>query len=80
MSSNMDREERELSIDDAITELNELVNNSADMYHQLKKIKFQYLEHTCALFSRIDFPSVMITSCRKDIEQALPKAQDFRNM
>lgn len=62
------------NIENATVELDQIIDESAEMYNQLKKTKFNYLVKTCDLYSRIDFPSIMIEACRKKINHDVPKA------
>lgn len=62
-------------IDGAIKELNNILDDSAEMYHQLKKVKFEYLVQSCELYSRIDFPNIMIEACRRGITKKVPTAK-----
>lgn len=67
-------------IDIAIKELNEMINHLSEMYHQLKKVKYNYLVQTCELFTRIDYPSIMLERCRQELGQVIPKPKDINEM
>lgn len=67
----------EYDMDHAISDLSNIIHESADMYQQLKKIKFDYITQTCELFSRIDLPTMMMEHCRRDIAQNVPSAKSI---
>lgn len=61
-------------------DLHEVIDSLSDMYYQLKKVKYDYLVHTCELYSRIDFPSIMMENARKEIKQSVPQAKEIEKM
>lgn len=61
----------------AISELSSVINATSEMYQQLKRVKFNYLVLTCDLHSRIDFPSIMMEACRKEVSTNVPKPKDI---
>lgn len=67
-------------MDSAIAELSNLIREASDMYQQLKQVKFDYLIQTCEVYARIDYPSMVMESCRREIQQMVPKAQDIDKM
>lgn len=67
-------------IDIAMKELNDMINHLSEMYHQLKKVKYNYLVQTCELFSRIDYPSIMLERCRQELGQVIPKPKDINGL
>lgn len=67
-------------IDTATEELSVIIDNISDMYHQLKKVKHNYLVHTNELFSRIDFPSLMMESAQREIKQGVPSTKALERM
>lgn len=71
---------QELNLENALQELDAIVQASGDMYHKLKKIKFDYLIRTCELFSRIDMPSILMENVRKDVHQAVPTVKKINDM
>jgi len=68
------------NLEAAISELTNIWTESADIYHQLKKAKFDYLVKTCELYSRIDFPSIMMEVCRKEVTQKIPNAKNIEKL
>lgn len=66
-------------IDEAINELHQIMDESSEMYYQLKKVKFDYIVQICELYSRIDFPSIMIEACRKEVTSSVPKASYIKD-
>lgn len=68
------------NIETAVGELEKIINESSELYHDLKKVKFNYLVQTCELYSRIDLPSIMMETCRKEINQNVPKAKNINKM
>lgn len=61
-------------LDGAINELQQIMDESSEMYYQLKKVKFDYIVQICELYSRIDFPAIMVEACRKEVASNVPKA------
>lgn len=64
-------------IQGSINEIGQIIDESAEMFYQIKKIRFDYLAQVMELYSRIDFPSIMIESCRQKVMANLPKARDI---
>lgn len=64
----------------AISEISQVINQTSEMYQKLKRIKFNYLVLTCNLHSRIDFPSIMMAACQKEISKSVPKAKDVEKL
>lgn len=67
-------------LNEATSELSSLIAEAADMLRKVKQIKFQYLTLTCDVYTRIDYPSLMMDTCEKDVKQIVPTAKDVRNM
>lgn len=67
-------------VDTAIEELGLIIDSLSDMYYQLKKVKYDYLVHTSELFSRIDFPSLMMEDARREIKGKIPSAKTIEKM
>lgn len=65
-------------IEGAISELSQIINMTTDMFYRLKDIKFNYISHVCEMYTRIDFPSIMIDTCQKETRQAVPGARAIR--
>lgn len=67
-------------IDKAIQDLEDIIQESSQMYQQLKEIKYGYLSRTYELYSRIDLPTVLMNACRQDVIQSVPQAKNINNM
>lgn len=68
------------NFDAAISELSSVIDSATHMYQQLKKIKFDYLVLCCEVHSRVDFPSIMMETCRKEITSKVPRAKTIESL
>lgn len=59
-------------LDNAISDLTNIINKSSEMFYELKKIKFEYLSQAFELYSRIDFPSLMMIKLEQSMSDELP--------
>lgn len=75
-----DKQSREFNIDTAIEVISAIIDGVSDMYYDVKKVKYDYLLHTNELFNRIDFPSLMMESARKEINKGIPSAKSIEKM
>lgn len=65
-------------IEGALNELKQIINTTTDMFYKLKEIKFNYITQVSEMYTRIDFPSIMIDTCQKEVKQAVPTAKSIR--
>lgn len=66
--------------DVAIADMTTMLGDMADMYQKIKKIKFNYLIQTCDIYTKVDYPSIMMDVCDKEIKQMIPPAENIRKM
>lgn len=59
-------------MDAAINDLTEIITRSSEMFYELKKIKFEYLSQAFELYSRIDFPSLMMMKLEHSMSNGFP--------
>lgn len=67
-------------LEKAIQDLDGIIQECSQMYHQLKQIKYGYLCRTYELYSSIDLPSVLMNACRQEVTQNVPQSKDVMNM
>lgn len=67
-------------IDGAISDLSEIVYKSSEMYCELKKLKFDYLSQAFELYSRIDFPSLMMIKFAQTVQEEVPSASKVEQL
>lgn len=67
-------------IESAIRELELIIDDCSNMYQRLKQIKYEYLNRTYELYSRIDFPTVMMNACRKEVIQNVPDSKSINTL
>jgi len=67
-------------LDAATADLSGLVCQAAEMIQKIKQIKFHYLTLTCDLYTRMDFPSIIMDICEKEVRQIVPSAKDIRSL
>lgn len=67
-------------MDAAIADLNDIINKSSEFYYQLKKMKFDYLTNAFDMYTKIDLPSVMMTTCQKNASESVPKVKDINDI
>lgn len=67
-------------LDTAISDLSNMVGDSADMLLKLKKVKFMYLKKTLELYTRMDCPSMMMDSLDKQSKEMVPSYKNINNL
>lgn len=65
-------------VEGAINELNQIINTTTDMFYRLKEIKFNYISQVSEMYTRVDFPSIMIDTCQKEVKQGVPSSKTIR--
>lgn len=68
------------NVDGAIAELTGIIGETAEMIHKVKGIKFNYLTQVCEMYTRMDFPSIMMDACSKEVKQTVPDARTIRKL
>lgn len=80
MAEQQDIQTRAEKLSTATTELTHLISEAAEMLQKVKQVKFHYLTLTCDVYTRMDYPSIMMDSCEKDIRQIVPTVKEIREM
>lgn len=79
MENNQEQNKGE-KLDVAIAEMTTILSDLGDMFQRVKKIKYNYLIQTCDIYTRVDYPSIMMDVCDKEIKQSVPTAESIRRV
>lgn len=75
--SNQEQNKAE-KLDAAVAEMTKILDDLNDMFQRVKKLKYNYLIQTCDIYTRVDYPSLMMDCCEKEIKQKVPSADKIR--
>lgn len=70
----------EINIDSAISDLNDVIENLSVAYYRLKRIKYDNLLQTYEMLCRLDFPTIMLETIRRELGQIIPSVNDIEKM
>ena len=79
MENNQDQSKGD-KLEAAIADMSSMLTDMSDMFQKIKKIKFNYLMQTCDIYTRVDYPSILMDVCEKEIKQNVPTAENIRKM
>ena len=65
-------------IDAAIADMSNIISDTADLMMRIKRVKFNYLMQTCEMYTRLDYPSIMMDVCEKEVRQMVPTPKNVR--
>lgn len=62
----------DLNIKTAISDLNNVIEHLSVAFDRLRRIRYEQLIQTYEMLCRLDFPTIMLDTIRREIQQLIP--------